>query len=68
MGKNDDVVESIWMEGWLDGDCCEGKGERERRRTAKQTNRQTSDHSAAAAAVRAAMPKGQRAKGPPHDL
>lgn len=45
----------------------EGKGEGEGRRTAKQTNRQTSDHSAAAA-VRAAMPKGQRAKGPPHDL
>lgn len=60
MGKNDDVVEWIWMEGWLDGDCWEGKGEREGRRTAKQTNRQTSDHSAAAA-VRAAMPKGQRA-------
>lgn len=36
------------------------EGEGQGRRTAKQTNRQTSDHSSAAA-VRAAMPKGQRA-------
>lgn len=49
-----------WKDGWM---ATAGKGwdgEGEGRRTAKQTNRQTSDHSAAAA-VRAAMPKGQRA-------